>query len=323
MQWPEKLKLHGGEHPGTSLVSVPLDGSNFLTWSRSIKLALKAKQKLGFVDGTYPKPEENKVEMEQWERVDCMKVSWLLNSITKDIAEAFLYTSSAQDLWEQLEARFGESNEPMLYDIQKKITQGDMTISTYFTKMKKLWDELAYLDPLPKCSCGATKALADKNTSSQLIQFLMGLEESYDSTRSQILLMEPLPTIGKAYSMLLRVEKQRMIHIGATQDGAMNVKSFNPKKPVNGDFRQKNRGQPDRRAQYCEYCKRNGHTKDSCFKLKGYPDWYKELLEQTKIGKGAADRTYFTKDSSQKSLHDMGPEFSNIIKMEVRKAVQE
>ncbi|KAL2244219.1 UNVERIFIED_CONTAM: hypothetical protein Sindi_0539900 [Sesamum indicum] len=63
--WPERFKLHGGEHPGMSLVLIPLDSNNFLTWSRSIKLALGAKRKLGFIDGSYTKPQENKEEMEQ------------------------------------------------------------------------------------------------------------------------------------------------------------------------------------------------------------------------------------------------------------------
>ncbi|KAL0419089.1 UNVERIFIED_CONTAM: hypothetical protein Sradi_1322400 [Sesamum radiatum] len=86
---------------------------------------------------------------------------------SKDIAEAFLYTTSAQDLWEELATRFGESNGPMLYDIQKQIAslvQVDMSISTYFTKLKKLWDELAHLSPLPKCSCGLSKEMEDMNT---------------------------------------------------------------------------------------------------------------------------------------------------------------
>ncbi|KAL2247111.1 UNVERIFIED_CONTAM: hypothetical protein Sindi_2563400 [Sesamum indicum] len=155
-----------------NLVSIPLNGNNFLTWSRSIKLALGAKQKLGFIDGSDTKPQGNKEETEQWERVDCVVMSWLLNYITKEIAEAFLDTSSALDLWQQLETRFGESNGPMVYNIQKQISslsQGDMQISTYFTKLKKLWDELAHLNPLPQCSCGSRKALAKMNSSSQFI----------------------------------------------------------------------------------------------------------------------------------------------------------
>ena len=27
-------------------------------------------------------------------------------------------------------------------------------------------------------------------------------------------------------------------------------------------------------AQFCDHCQKNGHTKDQCFKLVGYPDWY-------------------------------------------------
>ncbi|KAL0411948.1 UNVERIFIED_CONTAM: hypothetical protein Slati_3784500 [Sesamum latifolium] len=207
---PERLKLHGGDHPGMSLISVLLAGRNYLSWSRSIRLALGAKQKLGFIDGTYGKPSGNKNEIEQWERVDCMVVSWLLNSIFKDIAEAFLYTTSARDLWQELEAQFGDSNGLMLYEIQREIaslTQGDMTISDYYTKLKKLWDELAHFTTLPKCSCGSSKVLADLNVFTQLMQFLMGLGDVYDHVRSQVLLMDPLPSIGKTYSMFLRVEK--------------------------------------------------------------------------------------------------------------------
>ncbi|KAK4388163.1 Retrovirus-related Pol polyprotein from transposon RE1 [Sesamum angolense] len=67
---PERLKLHGGDHPRMNLVSVPFDERNYLSWSRSIRLALGTKQKLGFTEGIYKKLSRNKDEIEQWERVD-------------------------------------------------------------------------------------------------------------------------------------------------------------------------------------------------------------------------------------------------------------
>ncbi|KAL0349701.1 UNVERIFIED_CONTAM: hypothetical protein Sradi_4119300 [Sesamum radiatum] len=149
-------------------------------------------------------------DLEQWQHADYMVISWLLNSISKEIAEAFIYTTSARDLWLALESRYGESNGPLLYQIQREISfmsQRDQTVSTYFTKLKKLWDELACLNPLPSCSCGSSKAQADMSSSSQLIQFLMGLSDAYDHVRNQVLLMDSLSSIGKAYSMILRVEK--------------------------------------------------------------------------------------------------------------------
>ncbi|KAL0350086.1 UNVERIFIED_CONTAM: hypothetical protein Sradi_4157800 [Sesamum radiatum] len=77
---PERLNLHTGDHPGMSLVSTLLDGRNYLPWSRSVILALGAKQTLGFVDGTCEKPLGNKDEIEQWERVDCVVIAWLRHS---------------------------------------------------------------------------------------------------------------------------------------------------------------------------------------------------------------------------------------------------
>jgi hypothetical protein len=48
--------LHDGDSPGYVLVSLPLDGDNYHTWSRSMIMALTAKNKLGFVDGSIIKP---------------------------------------------------------------------------------------------------------------------------------------------------------------------------------------------------------------------------------------------------------------------------
>ncbi|KAL0392756.1 UNVERIFIED_CONTAM: hypothetical protein Sradi_2498400 [Sesamum radiatum] len=129
-----------------------------------------------------------------------MVVSWLLNSTSKDIAKAFLYPTLARDLWQELEARFGDSNGPMVYEFQREIaslTQGDLTMSSYYTKLKKLWDEMTHFTTIPTCSCGSSKALADLTASTQLMQFLMGLEDVYDHVGSQILLIDPLPSLER------------------------------------------------------------------------------------------------------------------------------
>ena len=43
------------------------------------------------------------------------------------------------------------------------------------------------------------------------MQFLMGLIESYSAIRGQILLMNPLPDVAKAYSSIVQEEKQRSL----------------------------------------------------------------------------------------------------------------
>ncbi|KAL0458673.1 UNVERIFIED_CONTAM: hypothetical protein Slati_0494500 [Sesamum latifolium] len=64
------LFLHPSEHSGLSLFSSPLDGSNFLAWSRSVYVSLGTKLKLGFIDGSFPMPAAGSKNFEQWRRVD-------------------------------------------------------------------------------------------------------------------------------------------------------------------------------------------------------------------------------------------------------------
>ncbi|XP_011100633.1 uncharacterized protein LOC105178781 [Sesamum indicum] len=183
---PEILKLQPGDNSAISLVTTLFDGMNFLSWSRSIKLALTAKMKLSFINGENKKPEKNAKEFEQWIRTDSMVASWILNSIKRKIADCFMYTNTSRALWKELKNRYGQSNGPMEYQLKKELgatTQGTMSLSAYFSKLMRLWDELAF----------------------------------YDNVRSQVLVMEPRPDINKAYSMVLNVEKQREVNFGQPQ----------------------------------------------------------------------------------------------------------
>ncbi len=59
--------LPHGESPGTILVSQPLIGKNYNTWSRSMIMVLTAKNKLAFVDGSLPQPSVNAgAEYQAW-----------------------------------------------------------------------------------------------------------------------------------------------------------------------------------------------------------------------------------------------------------------
>ncbi|KAL0402446.1 UNVERIFIED_CONTAM: Retrovirus-related Pol polyprotein from transposon RE2 [Sesamum latifolium] len=167
--------------------------------------------------------------------------------------------------------------------------------------------------------------MAEMNSASQLIQFLMGLEESYDNVRSQILLMDPLPTIGKAYSMLLRIEKQREVHVGTSQDGAMTARFSNNGKQAVNITGQKRRGQMDKKSQYCDHCRRNGHTRESCFQLTYFPKWYRVLMDQRRNAGGPTNRAYLadTEEGSQGPASIIGTDLSDLIRTEIRRAMQE
>ncbi|KAM1046990.1 hypothetical protein PS2_026158 [Malus domestica] len=41
--------LHHSDHPNLVLVSKPLEGDNYSTWSRAMRISLSAKNKIGFI----------------------------------------------------------------------------------------------------------------------------------------------------------------------------------------------------------------------------------------------------------------------------------
>ena len=43
------------------------------------------------------------------------------------------------------------------------------------------------------------------------MKFLMGLNDSFLQVRTQVLLMDPLPSIRKVYSLLIQMEMQRFV----------------------------------------------------------------------------------------------------------------
>nr|XP_033513944.1 uncharacterized protein LOC117278575 [Nicotiana tomentosiformis] len=87
-------------------------------------------------------------------------------------------------------------------------TQGSSDISTYFTKLKGYWDEIGNCSFGRPCTCSALPEFIEGQ---QLVQFLSGLNDTYSTIRSNILMMNPVPSFAKAYSVLIRDEKQREI----------------------------------------------------------------------------------------------------------------
>ncbi|KAL0359846.1 UNVERIFIED_CONTAM: hypothetical protein Sangu_0834000, partial [Sesamum angustifolium] len=92
------------ENSSMIMISAPLNGNNCLTWSRSVCIALEGKDKLGFIDGLVSKPAEGSSEYKQWRIADSVVRTWILSTISKDIVNTFLYSSSTRSLWVELEA---------------------------------------------------------------------------------------------------------------------------------------------------------------------------------------------------------------------------
>ncbi|KAL0366830.1 UNVERIFIED_CONTAM: hypothetical protein Sradi_3573100 [Sesamum radiatum] len=209
-----------------------------------------------------------------------MVITWILNTVSKEIVDAFIYTSSSRSLWLELEARYGGTNGPTIYNLEREIasiSQGELSVTAYFTKIKMLRDELVCLDPIPSCVCAAHRQIMAREDSRQLIRFLMGLNNTYEHVRSHILLMDPRPHVQKAFAMVMSVEKQLFVQVQHSVGANGAIYQLNHR-----DSKQR----IDKRSLLCDYCKKTGHLKENCFKLNGTPEWYQELSDKKKKGVG-------------------------------------
>ncbi|XP_039138839.1 uncharacterized protein LOC120276181 [Dioscorea cayenensis subsp. rotundata] len=170
----------------------------------AMTLALRAKSKFGFVDGSLSKPTDA-ILIDNWGRCNDLVSSWILNSVSPEIRPSILYAETTSQIWNDLNERFSQSNAPKIYQLKHSISalkQEGMTVSFYFTQLKSLWDELSNILPITPCICGNAKSVLDQQHQDRAIEFLQGLHDKYSVVRSQILLMEPFPSIQRIYNLV-------------------------------------------------------------------------------------------------------------------------
>ena len=93
------------------------------------------------------------------------------------------------------------------------LKQGPETsIIEFFTQMKAIWDQINQINPLPSCTsagCTCNQTFMKQQQEERRVRLLMKLDNKFTAVRTNILMMQPLPTISMAYKLLIQEEKQR------------------------------------------------------------------------------------------------------------------
>ena len=174
---------------------------------------------------------------------------------------------------------FSQGNGPRVYQLQKDLasfSQGELSVTEYFTNLSILWDELQNYEPFPacfceKCVCHVNEKISNIHHREIIMQFLIGLNDSFSHVRGQILLMDPIPFVEKVFSLLIQDEKQRSVGYGSN-NGPFVESTALAAKTMNLDSKtfKKIKEKPN-----CNHCGLHGHTLEKCYKLHGYLPGYK------------------------------------------------
>ncbi|XP_068328596.1 uncharacterized protein [Pyrus communis] len=200
-----------------------LDGSNYSSWSQSVRIYITGRGKWSYVSGKKKAP-----------------------------AEADALFSTAKDVWDAVTQTYSiEKDASKLYELRRQALatrQNGESLSAYYGKLQQTWQEIDFLRP-GKLKCADDVAARETEISEErLYDFLAGLDPHLDHVRSQVLTQTPLPSVRAAYAL-----------VNAEASGSKVT-----------DTRK------------CTYCDKDKHTRDTCFKLHGYPDWWVQKKENQK-----------------------------------------
>ncbi|GKC67493.1 serine carboxypeptidase S28 family protein, partial [Tanacetum coccineum] len=115
-----------------------------------------------------------------------------------------MFVGTASEIWQQLEKHFSLSDGSRKYKLNKdtyEITQSGCSVGDYYTKMKCVWEELDNINVLPVIAVITSKisvflaSLNKQKEEQRIFQFLNGLEDHFSHQRSQILMIDPLPSV--------------------------------------------------------------------------------------------------------------------------------
>ncbi|KAG7587833.1 Retrotransposon Copia-like N-terminal [Arabidopsis suecica] len=294
--------LTNNDHSGLILVSDRLTGAgDFGSWHQSMIMALNGRNKLCFVDGSLPKPDDGHRDAAAWSRVNDVVRSWLMNSVSKTIGQSILYVKTAHGIWQKLMQRYKQNNVPRLYRIEQKLAglrQGSSDVNTFYTKLVTIWEEVKSAQNFPVCQCNGcdcevNRKWMDLFERNFVIKFLFGLNDSYEHIRESIVMIDPLPDLEKTLNMVIQHEHQQEIkqvpqsgsvvfQMSSQNTSSSQFDSIYPSSPTTEGYSSQNDfvgavsgGYKPRQRPMCTYCGLQGHIVTKCYKLHGYPPGYK------------------------------------------------
>lgn len=293
--------IHPGENSTTPLVNLLLTSKNYHAWARLMRKALLNKNKICFIDGTLPKPDRFDPSFEAWEKCNNFVHTWIMNSVSPNIAHSILYIESACTTWNKLKHRFAQADSVRIADLQLEICllkQELHSATDFFTQLTVLWEELENLSPIPlctcpvKCTCDLSKYIAQSKERDFIMRFLTGLNEGFASCKSQILMTDPMPTIDRVFSMVIQFERQNHL-LPENDEEQVMINVVDGRRPSG-----RGRGYSNK---ICTYCGMSDHTVETCYKKNGYPPGFK-----FRDGTSPAAHCIAAESDDSKSVKDQG-----------------
>jgi len=212
----------------------------------------------------------------------------------------FIRFPTAKQVWDSAATTYFDGTDTsQVYDLRRRVTrmkQAGGSIEKYYNNLQGLWREIDFQRPNPMDCVVDIQKYNLILQEDRVYTFLDGLDDRLDKTRSDVLQLKPFPTMEQAYAHVRREEiRQTVMTSGAESAPGMVMNSKGLKAgryhtPIKTGFFSLNNDRPNPSEKMpapsdgikCTHCGNAKHTRETCFKLHGYPDWWHELQTRKK-----------------------------------------
>nr|BAK64102.1 gag-pol polyprotein [Eustoma grandiflorum] len=317
LQVAQILKDSLGSTPSQSItlpenlnVAVKLTGNNYSLWSRIIYRAILGRGRQYHLTGTPPPPLPTDPRFSRWEQDDNSVFTWILQNVDASMINNVSRYPTAKALWDGLALTYGSRGDSLqVFDLHRKannIRQGDDTLEACWNNLQDIWVSIDTLDTNPMKCPEDISLYNQKMQEFRLYQFLTAVSDRFETEKKELLKRTPLPNVEAAFFEFKRAESQAGLikHGPSEQISSLGIGQGLTVKPATGKGRGKGTDRSmntirsnnassrmDKSNLLCEHCGKKGHSREKCFQIHGYPEWWEGKRITTGQGKTAAART--------------------------------
>ncbi|XP_075473306.1 uncharacterized protein LOC142504306 [Primulina tabacum] len=261
-------------------IGIKLDGSNYALWSQVVEMYISGKDKLGYITGDSEQPLETDPSFRKWRTENAIVKGWLINSMDPSLIGNFIRFPTVKQVWDSIAINFFDGTDTsQVYDLRRRVTrmkQAGGSIEKYYNDLQGLWREIDFRRPNPMKCPGDIQKYNSILQEDRVYVFLDGLDDRLDKTRSDVLQLQTFPTVEQAYAHVRREDIRQAVMTSSSDiapGAVMASKGFKPGKQ---------KSKPQFGALKCTHCGNPKHTRETCFKLHGYPEWWSEFQARKK-----------------------------------------
>lgn len=277
-------------------IGIKLDGTNYALWSQVVEMYVSGKDKLGYINGDLPHPQPTDPAFRKWRTENAIVKGWLINSMDPALISNFIRFPTAKLVWDSIATTYYDGTDTsQVYDLQRRVTrmrQAGGSIEKYYNDLQGLWREIDFRHPNPmECATDIQKYNSIVQEG-RVYTFLDGLDDRLDKIRSDVLQLKPFPSVEQAYAFVRREDTRQAVMISGVETttgvvmASKGTKMGPPHTSSKGGSLYLNNGKTNATTKGikiqsegggCTHCGNSKHTRETCFKIHGYPDWWNEL----------------------------------------------